>query len=72
MNAPRVVAKGAELIAERIKTLARESAVPIVENKELAQNLYKMVDIGDEVPSDFYQAIAEVLAYVYRLKGKVA
>ncbi len=72
MNAPRVVAKGAELIAERIKTLARENAVPIVENKELAQNLYKMVDIGDEVPSDFYQAIAEVLAYVYRLKGKVA
>jgi len=72
MNAPRVVAKGAELIAERIKTLARENAVPIVENKELAQNLYKLVDIGDEVPSDFYQAIAEVLAYVYRLKGKVA
>ncbi len=71
MNAPRVVAKGAELIAERIKMLARENAVPIVENKELARNLYKMVDIGGEVPSDFYQAIAEVLAYVYRLKGKV-
>ena len=72
MNAPHVVAKGAEAIAERIKALAREHNIPIVENKELAQNLYKIVEIGDEIPSDFYQTVAEVLAYVYRIKGKSA
>ena len=72
MNAPHVVAKGAEAIAERIKALAREHNIPIVENKELAQNLYKIVEIGDEIPSDFYQTVAEVLAYVYRIKGKPA
>jgi flagellar biosynthetic protein FlhB len=72
MNAPHVVAKGAEAIAERIKALAREHNIPIVENKELAQNLYKIVEIGDEIPSDLYQAVAEVLAYVYRIKGKAA
>jgi flagellar biosynthetic protein FlhB len=72
MNAPHVVAKGAEAIAERIKALAREHNIPIVENKELAQNLYKIVEIGDEIPSDFYQTVAEVLAYVYRIKGKAA
>ncbi len=70
MNAPKVVAKGARAIAERIKALAREHHIPIVENKNLAQSLYKMVEIGDEIPSDFYQAVAEVLAYVYRIKGK--
>lgn len=72
MNAPQVVAKGAELIAEKIKTVAGENGVPVIENKELAQSLYKTVEIGEEVPSDFYQAIAEVLAYVYRLKGQVS
>ena len=72
MNAPQVVAKGAELVAEKIKAVAGEHGVPIVENKELAQSLYKTVEVGEEVPSDFYQAIAEVLAYVYRLKGKVS
>ncbi len=72
MNAPQVLAKGAELIAEKIKAVAGENDIPVVENKELAQSLYKNVEIGEEVPSDFYQAIAEVLAYVYRLKGKVS
>jgi flagellar biosynthetic protein FlhB len=72
MNAPRVVAKGSELVAEKIKALAREHGIPIVENKELAQSLYKAVDIEEEIPSDFFQAVAEVLAYVYRIKGKVA
>jgi len=72
MNAPKVLAKGAELVAEKIKSLAGENGIPVVENKELAQSLYKNVEIGEEVPSDFYQAIAEVLAYVYRLKGKVS
>jgi flagellar biosynthetic protein FlhB len=72
MTAPRVVAKGAGHLAERIKTLAKEHNIPVVEDKKLAQDLYKMVDLGAEIPSIFFQAVAEVLAYVYRLKGKAA
>jgi len=71
MGAPTVLAKGAGEVAERIKTLAREHHIPIVENRELAQNLYKMVEIGNEIPSILYHAVAEVLAYVYQLKKKV-
>jgi len=70
MTAPRVVAKGADYIAERIRETAREHGVPLVENKPLAQALFKMADVGDYVPVDLYRAVAEVLAYVYRLKGK--
>jgi flagellar biosynthetic protein FlhB len=70
MSAPRVVAKGAELIAQRIKELAAAHQIPLVENKTLAQNLYKL-DLGGEVPSQFYQAVAEILAYVYKLKKKI-
>jgi flagellar biosynthesis protein FlhB len=70
MAAPRVVAKGADFVAERIRDLAREHRVPLVENKPLAQALYKMADVGEYVPVDLYRAVAEVLAYVYRLKGK--
>jgi len=68
MNAPIVLAKGARLIAEKIKSLAIKHNIPIVENKWLAQALYKSVEIGQEIPIKFYQAVAEVLAYVYRLK----
>ncbi|MCK4788040.1 MAG: EscU/YscU/HrcU family type III secretion system export apparatus switch protein, partial [Desulfobacteraceae bacterium] len=71
MNAPEVVAKGSELVAERIKALAKKHDIPIVENKGLAQDLYRMVEIGSEIPSALFQAVAEVLAYVYRLKGKL-
>ena len=71
MSAPQVVAKGANLVAERIKEVARENGVPIVENKPLAQSLYKMVEIGHFIPVELYRAVAEVLAYVYRLKGRV-
>ncbi len=71
MNAPTVLAKGAGEVAERIKTLAREHHIPIVENRELAQNIFKMVGIGNEIPSMLYQAVADVLAYVYRFKNKV-
>jgi len=71
MSAPTVLAKGAGLVAENIKKRAREHEIPIVENKELARNLYSMVDLGSEIPTTLYQAVAEVLAYVYRLKGKV-
>jgi flagellar biosynthesis protein FlhB len=70
MEAPRVVAKGADAVAERIKETAREHGIPLVENKPLAQALYKTAEIGDYVPVDLYRAVAEVLAYVYRLKGK--
>ena len=70
MFAPQVVAKGAKLMAERIKDIARENDVPIVENKPLAQTLFKSMEIGALVPPDLYKAVAEVLAYVYKLKGK--
>ena len=70
MTAPRVVAKGAGPLALKIKALAKEADIPIVENKQLARNLYKIVEVGDEVPVDYYRAIAEVLAYVYRMKGR--
>jgi flagellar biosynthetic protein FlhB len=70
MAAPRVVAKGADFVAERIREVAREHRVPVVENKTLARALYKTAEIGDYVPVDLYRAVAEVLAYVYRLKGK--
>lgn len=67
MDAPMVVAKGARLIAERIKKAAREVSIAIVENKSLARTIYKTIDVGAEMPPKLYQAIAEVLAYVYQL-----
>lgn len=70
MAAPVVVAKGANLIAQRIKEIAKENGVTVVENKPLAQVLYRMVDIAEAIPDNLYQAVAEVLAYVYRLKNK--
>jgi flagellar biosynthesis protein FlhB len=68
MGAPRVVAKGAGLIAERIKEIARANNVPVVEDKPLARALYKSVDVGDEIPEKLFQAVAQVLAYIYRLR----
>lgn len=68
MVAPQVVAKGSEFIAEKIKTIAKENNVPIVENKPLAQVLYKTCEIGDTIPDNLYRAVAEILAYVYRLR----
>ncbi|RPI71960.1 MAG: flagellar biosynthesis protein FlhB [Desulfobacteraceae bacterium] len=70
MAAPKIVAKGAERIAERIKEIAGAHKIPLVENRTLAQNLYKL-DLGQEVPAHFYQAVAEILAYVYKLKKKI-
>jgi len=69
-DAPLVVAKGQDLIAQNIKRIAIENEVPIVENKPLAQTLYKTVDIGSFIPADLYEAVAEVLAYVFSLKNK--
>jgi flagellar biosynthetic protein FlhB len=70
MAAPIVVAKGAGLMAQRIRHLALESDIPVVERKPLAQALYREVEINQPVPEDRYAAVAEVLAYVYALKGK--
>jgi flagellar biosynthetic protein FlhB len=70
MSSPKVLAKGADLLAERIKNIAREAGVPLVENVPLARGLYKSVEVGDEIPVELYQAVAEVLAYVYSLKRR--
>ncbi|MDI9484258.1 MAG: flagellar biosynthesis protein FlhB [Bacillota bacterium] len=70
MSAPQVVAKGMGLIAQRIKEEGKKHGVATVENPELAQALYKTTDIGQEIPVDLYPAVAEVLAFVYRLKKK--
>lgn len=71
MQAPIVIAKGQDLVAQKIKKLAREASVPIVENRPLARALFASTNIGDAVPAELYQAVAEVLAYVYRLKHRV-
>jgi len=70
MDAPTVLAKGAGSVAQNIRRIARENDVPLVEDKQLARNLYSSVDIGQEVSTELYQAVAELLAYVYNLKGK--
>jgi flagellar biosynthesis protein FlhB len=70
MVAPQVVAKGAGYVAERIKAMAQEHAIPLVENKPLAQQLFKTVDIGEIIPEGLYKAVAEILAYVYRLEKR--
>jgi flagellar biosynthetic protein FlhB len=68
MRAPRVVAKGADFIALKIREIAAAHDVPIVEDKPLAQALYRSVDIGQEIPEKMFQAVAQLLAYIYRLK----
>jgi flagellar biosynthetic protein FlhB len=70
MVAPQVSAKGANFVAEKIKEIARGHGIPILENKPLAQALFKTVDLGQMIPPSLYQVVAEVLAYVYRLKNK--
>ncbi len=70
MAAPIVVAKGAGVLAQRIRRLALEHNIPVVERKPLAQLLYKEVDVNRPIPDQSYAAVAEVLAYVYQLKGK--
>lgn len=70
-DAPYVVAKGADYLAQKIKETAKENHIEIVENKPLARMLYANVDVGSVVPPELYQAVAEVLAFVYHLQGKV-
>jgi flagellar biosynthetic protein FlhB len=69
MDAPKLLAKGAGKIAQRIKDLAEEHDIPIVENRELARNLHSLADIGQEIPPVLFQAVAEVLAYIYKIKS---
>ena len=70
MAAPKVIAKGADLMAEQIRKLAIEHRIPIVQRAPLARALYAACEVGHEVPGKFYKAVAEVLAYVYELAGK--
>lgn len=70
MAAPVVIAKGAGVLAQRIRQLALKHGIPVIERRPLAQALYREVDIGRPIPQDKYAAVAELLAYVYRLKGK--
>jgi len=70
MPAPIVLAKGAGVLAQKIRRIALENGIPVVERKPLAQLLYKTVEVGDVVPTEQYQAVAEVLRYVYQMQGK--
>ena len=70
MSAPKVVAKGRGFLARRIREIAIEAGVPIVQRKALAQAMYKMVEVGQEIPPQFYKTIAEILSFVYELAGK--
>ncbi|MCX7820422.1 MAG: flagellar biosynthesis protein FlhB [Brevinematales bacterium] len=72
MNAPVVVAKGEGPVAQKIKEIAKENKVYIIENKPLARELYKKVDIGQEIPQEFFVAVAKILSIVYEMKGSVA
>ncbi|BFH14816.1 flagellar biosynthesis protein FlhB [Paenibacillus melissococcoides] len=71
MEAPQVIAKGQDYVALRIKQIAKENGVLTMENKPLARALFERTEIGEAIPADLFQAVAEVLAYVYKLKGKV-
>ena len=69
-GAPTVIAKGQDHMAQRIKEIAREHTVGVVENREVAQALFRLCEVGDQIPEEMYQAVAEILAYVYKLKKK--
>lgn len=69
---PVVIAKGKRIIAERIKQLAKDAGIPIIEDKPLARSMYDRVVVGDPIPVEFFNAVAEILAYVYRLKNRRA
>jgi flagellar biosynthetic protein FlhB len=72
MEVPVVVAKGADYLAQKIKEIATEHKVVIMENKPLARTLYANVEVGEEIPEDLFKAVAEILAYVYRIKGTLS
>jgi flagellar biosynthetic protein FlhB len=70
MAAPQLIAKGADLIAEKIKAVAKENNIPVIENKPLARTIYKTLKLGQLIPRELFVAVAEVLSYVYKLKSK--
>ena len=70
-DAPYVLAKGEGYLAQKIKDVARENGIEVVENKPVARMLYHNVEIGETVPPELYQAVAEILAFVYHLQGKI-
>ncbi|WP_438432457.1 flagellar biosynthesis protein FlhB [Gorillibacterium sp. sgz500922] len=70
MAAPRVIAKGADYVAQKIKERGKQHGIVLMENKPLARALFSQVEIGQAIPAELFQAVAEVLAYVYKLKGK--
>jgi flagellar biosynthesis protein FlhB len=70
MTAPKVVAKGTDFLAKKIRQIAIENGIPIIERPPLARALYKMCEVGQEIPEQFYNAVAEILAYVWELTGK--
>ena len=70
-SAPIVVAKGVDFLAKRIKDLGRQNNIEIVENPVLARALYSEVEVGREIPPELYEAVAEILAYVFKLKNKI-
>lgn len=71
MDAPTVVAKGADFVAQKIKLIAKENDVVMVENRELARAMFDQVEVGQRIPDEFFKAVAEVLAYVYRIRQKI-
>jgi flagellar biosynthetic protein FlhB len=71
MSAPKLVAKGVDSLARRIREIAEENDVPVVENPPLARALYATVELDEEIPTEHYKAVAEVIGYVFRLKGKL-
>lgn len=73
MSAPKVVAKGLDFLALHLREIAQENSIPIIENKPLARTLYKIVEVGQEIPESLYKAVSEVIRFVFQLKGiKVA
>ncbi len=72
MESPKVLAKGKRLIAEQIKRIALDNGIPIVEDKPLARSMYDRIFVGESIPMEFFSAVAEILAYVYRLKKREA
>ena len=70
MDAPVVLAKGQELVAAKIREIAKEHDIPLVENPPVARLLHSKVEVGQAIPEEMFKAVAEILAYVYSLKGK--
>ena len=67
---PKMVGKGADFVAEKIRNIAKENNIPIIENKPLARTMYKQLEVGQEIPTALYKAVAEILAIVMNIKKK--